>query len=191
MYVHAVLLAGYDPFSERDHSPEWLSRRRNSNREETHLRLTEEERHLQDYSSHPLVLGKGFQEEDFRVFFANRLSYRQSGLLVATINKYKFVSYCIYCILSLCLCYKKTLPDRLLYYTPVSLSMSLRNSSLPRTYRVVCEFGRASDTGWTEGKTLERSTYAARLKGPILAKALAAIAGSHQREAFALSKVRS
>ena len=50
------------------------------------------------------------------------------------------------------------------------------------------EFGRATDTGFTDGKTLEKS-WNPRLREGALAKALASIAGSHQREAFKLSKV--
>ncbi len=112
---------------------------------------------MQDYSLHPLVLGRGFHQDDIRLYFANPMTYRQCGLIVSTINRR-------------------------------NLCRSVQTSSMPRTYRVLGEFGRATDSGWTDGKTLEKSQNL-RLKPAQVAKALASIAGSHQKEAFSLSKV--
>ncbi len=43
-------------------------------------------RHLLDYSLHPSLLGEGFREDDIRVSIASPLTYRMSGLVLASVN---------------------------------------------------------------------------------------------------------
>lgn len=68
------------------------------------------------------------------------------------------------------------------------LAKSLSSSGFPSTFRLVAELGRSTDTGFVDGKTLEKSVNP-HLSQPKLAKAMAAIASSHQKQAFNLSRV--
>ncbi len=116
-------------------------------------------RHLMDYSRHPLVLGQGFKESDIRVAIVQPVPTTRQCGLI------------------------------LATINQYRLCLQLGNSGLPRTYRVRCQFGRSTDNGWTDGATMEKTTAGAFVRPEAVAKALAAITGSHQREAFKTSKV--
>jgi len=59
----------------------------------------------------------------------------------------------------------------------------INNASMPHVYRIRCELGRLTDTGFADGRTLERS-YFQHVKQRHLASAMAAVAGAHRREIF-------
>jgi len=67
------------------------------------------------------------------------------------------------------------------HLTPIS--NRINNAKMPRTYRVRLELGRLTDTGFADGKTVERS-FCKHVKEKDLAKALSAISGSHRKEAL-------
>jgi len=84
---------------------------------------------LVTYSSHPLVIGPGFEPEDMTVEPICINSYRMSGLTMININDEKSTRMW------------RGLTD-----------------TLPSTYRVTFRFGRTTDTLFTDGKTMELTT---------------------------------
>ncbi len=112
----------------------------------------------EDYRRHPLVLGPGFEQDDLRLRPVNPLTDRQSGVMLCTLNH-------------------RNLWKRL-----------LSSARMAVTFRIRVELGRATDTGFVDGKTVvkSRNPY---VKEKNLARVLALIQSSHQRQAFFHSKV--
>lgn len=112
----------------------------------------------QNYATHPLVLGKGFMPEDLDVRPINPFTYRESGLMLLTVN------------------------DPATYFR-------IKSKRFPRTYRIHAQFGKRTDTRFTDGKTMEKTTYAHLKNRPQgFNSLLNSIQNSHQKQALKYSK---
>ena len=66
----------------------------------------------------------------------------------------------------------------------------LKSKKFPKTYRIQAEFGKRSDTMFTDGKILEKSTFSHLENRPQKFHSLLnSIQNSHQKEAFKYLKV--
>lgn len=66
----------------------------------------------------------------------------------------------------------------------------LKSKKFPQTYRIQAEFGKKTDTKFTDGKTLEKTTFSHLQNRPQrLNTLLDSIQNSHQKEAFKYLKV--
>ncbi|RWS06582.1 putative tRNA pseudouridine synthase 2-like protein [Dinothrombium tinctorium] len=81
------------------------------------------------YSDLPAVVGPRYLPKDLTIFFSNYCSWRFSGVLVGGIGTYG--------------CY---------------LASELWNSNFLRVYELKCKLGIATDTCWSDGKVVEKST---------------------------------
>lgn len=84
---------------------------------------------LLDYSSHPSVLGPGYRIEDITVEAANVLPANSSGVVVLGLNK------------------------------SAKLAKTIRRRNPLLSLEVECQFGKATDTGFRDGKTVAKATW--------------------------------
>ena len=70
------------------------------------------------------------------------------------------------------------------------VSYRLRAKKYPTTFRIMAELGKATDTGFLDGRTLQKSTYAHLKDRPQRFHSLLhSIQSCHQKEAFKYLKV--
>ena len=116
---------------------------------------------LQDYSSHPAVLGPGYQWDDIKVKVVNTLGDRSSGVLLVGINN-------------------SGLRD-------VS---GVRAARMMRTYHIRAEFGRATSTGWAGGRTVKCEGWSRAAARPgMIQQMLTNISSANQARAWTVSQV--
>jgi len=67
----------------------------------------------------------------------------------------------------------------------VSLARRLRNAKLLSTFQVDAEFGRATTSGWTDGKTAMKATWRQLANRPwLMEQVLASVMSGHQKAAW-------
>jgi len=113
---------------------------------------------LVDYTVHPLVLGPAYLFEDFSSLSVNLLDKRSSGVAVVGINK------------------------------GVHFAKRLRAAKLLTTFQVDAELGRASDSGWSDGKIVSKATWKQLASRPwLMEQVLATISAGHQKAAWGVA----
>ena len=114
-----------------------------------------------DYSSHPLVLGDGYHFNDMTHLKVSDLGVNVSGVCLVGLND-----------------------------LGVSRAKTLRKAKLLTTYQIRGEFGRATRTGWSEGKTAKCSGWKhLAAKSHLLEQMLVNISSSHQARSWQAAKV--
>ena len=115
---------------------------------------------VQDYSSHPAVLGPGYDWEDIKVKIVNPLGEKTSGVLLVGLNS-----------------------------SGMREARALRSAKLMRTYHIRGEFGRATSTGWAGGRTLKCEGWTGAASRPwMIQQMLANISSANQARAWNVSK---
>ena len=116
---------------------------------------------VQDYSSHPAVLGPGYHWEDIRLKVVNPIGEKSSGVLLVGINS-----------------------------SGMREAQALRSAKLMRTYHIRGEFGRATSTGWVGGRTLKCEGWTGAVSRPgMIQQMLANISSANQARAWTVSQV--
>ena len=116
---------------------------------------------VQDYSSHPAVLGPGYDPEDIKTRVVNPLGQKSSGVLLVGINS-----------------------------SGIREAQALRSAKLMRTYHIRGEFGRATTTGWAGGRTVKCEGWTGAVSRPwMIQQMLANISSANQARAWAVSEV--
>ena len=116
---------------------------------------------ITDYSTHPLVLGPGYHPTDFQQSRINNLSDRVSGISLVAINE-----------------------------SGRQMAKTLIKANLLKTYHIRGEFGRATRTGWADGKTVMCQGYKHVQSRPwLLDQMLVNITSSHQARAWQVAEV--
>ena len=114
-----------------------------------------------DYGNHPLVLGPAYVQEDLKTYHINKLGPNSSGL----------------CLIGLA--------DR-----GVNLGKAIQKAKLMTTYHIRGEFGRATRTGWADGKTAMCKGYQhIKAKSWLLEQMLVNITSSHQARAWNVAEI--
>ena len=116
---------------------------------------------IEDYSSHPAVLGPGYDWEDIKIKVVNTIGLKASGVLLVGINS-----------------------------SGIREAKALKSAKLMRTYHVRGEFGRATSTGWAGGKTLKCEGWTGAVSRPaMIHQMLANISSANQARAWTVSQV--
>ncbi|XP_066993412.1 pseudouridylate synthase TRUB2, mitochondrial [Anabrus simplex] len=105
------------------------------------------------YADHPLVVGPRYQPKDVRCAWATYLGKHTSGVFVLGLNR------------------------------GISVARKLHRNRPIRTYHVSGRLGEATDTYFTDGKVVEKSTFR-HVKHSILDRILASIQAAHQKHMF-------
>jgi len=115
---------------------------------------------VQDYSSHPAVLGPGYHWRDIQTTVVNNIGERCSGVLLVGVNR-----------------------------VGVGQARGLRASNMMKTYHVRGEFGLATRTGWAGGKTVKCEGWTQLAARPWkIQQMLANISSSHQARAWTVAQ---
>ena len=116
---------------------------------------------IQDYSTHPLVLGHGFHHSDHKVYGVNILGDKSSGVCLVGLND-----------------------------GGVSLARAVKRARLMSTYHIKGEFGRATRTGWYDGKTAKCEGWKyIRKRTHLLEQLLVNISSAHQSRVWEVAEV--
>ena len=116
---------------------------------------------IRDYSSHPSVLGPGYSFSDMSHKKVNQLGFKVSGLSLVGLND-----------------------------VGVARARTLVKSRLISTFQVRGEFGRATRTGWSDGKTAKCSGYKhLAAKTHSLEQLLVNISSAHQARSWSVAQV--
>ena len=116
---------------------------------------------IRDYSTHPAVLGHGFHHQDHKVYGVNILGDKSSGVCLVGLND-----------------------------GGVSLAKAVKRARLMSTYHVRGEFGRATRTGWSDGKTVMCQGWKyVRRRTHLLEQLLINISSAHQSRAWEVAEV--
>ena len=117
--------------------------------------------HIQDYSTHPSVLGHGFHHSDHKVYGVNILGDKSSGVCLIGLND-----------------------------GGVSLARAVKRARLMSTYHIKGEFGRATRTGWYDGKTAKCEGWKyIRKRTHLLEQLLVNISSAHQSRVWEVAEV--
>ena len=116
---------------------------------------------VEDYSSHPAVLGPGYDWEDIKTRIVNPIGEKSSGVLLVGLNS-----------------------------SGVREAKALGAAKLMRTYHIRGEFGRATSTGWAAGKTVKCEGWTGAASRPwMIQQMLANISSANQARAWTVSQV--
>ena len=117
--------------------------------------------HIRDYSTHPSVLGPGFHHSDHKVYGVNILGDKSSGVCLIGLND-----------------------------GGVSLARAVKRARLMSTYHIKGEFGRATRTGWYDGKTAKCEGWKyIRKRTHLLEQLLVNISSAHQSRVWEVAEV--
>ena len=118
-------------------------------------------KHIRDYSSHPAVLGHGFHHSDHKVYGVNILGDKSSGVCLIGLNE-----------------------------GGVSLARAVKRARLMSTYHIKAEFGRATTSGWYDGKTAKCEGWQyIRRRTHLLEQLLVNISSAHQSRVWEVAEV--
>jgi len=116
---------------------------------------------ISDYSVHPSVLGPAYDIKDFKAYIVNPMGDKASGLCVIGLNDHG-----------------------------VRQAQILKRAKFLTTYHVKGEFGRATRTGWVDGKTAKCQGYKhLQKKSWLLEQMLVNISSSNQARAWNVAGV--